>query len=488
MWVLVATIVGSSLVFIDGAVVTLALPQMQRTLGATSAQVTWVIESYTLMLGALMLLGGAIGDRYGRRLAFMTGTIVFGAGSLGCAFAPTIGTVIAARVLQGLGGMMLAPASLALIGAHFSGAERGRAIALWSSFGALTSSLGPALGGVIIDHWGWRAAFWINIPLIAVVLYATTTHVSESRDDEAQGDLDLIGAALCTLGLGAITFGLIESSTFGWMSARGGGVLVAGVAIFALFLVRERRASVPLLPLSIFSSTTFSGINIATLLLYGALGANFYEMPLVMIQGHGYSATQAAISTLPMIACLVLLSRFGARAAQRFGRRIVLTFGPTVVAIGFALLALLEPQGNYFVGFFPGMLLIGIGMGFTVAPLTSTAIDSVEGRHMGLASGINNAVSRIAGLLAIAGVAIVMTLGFNRALDAHLDSMHITAPQRQRIDEQRDRLGGMRVDPPLQSTVSDAMRHAYEPVAMGCAILALLAALVNATLIRNVDR
>lgn len=486
MWILVATIVGSSLVFIDGAIVTLALPQMQQTLGASSTQVAWVIESYTLMLGALMLLGGAIGDRYGRRAAFATGTVIFGLGSLGCAFAPTIGFVIAARVLQGLGGMLLAPASLALIGAHFTGQERGRAIALWSSFGALTSSLGPALGGVIIDHLGWRAAFWINIPLIALVLYATIVHVQESRDDDAPRELDLLGAALCTLGLGAITFGLISSTSYGWGSLRGGGSFVAGVAIFAVFLLRERRAQHPLLPLGIFRSTTFSGINIATLLLYGALGANFYEMPLVMMQGHGYTATQAAISTLPMIACLVLLSRFGASLAQRIGRRIVLTFGPAVVAIGFALLAFLEPQQSYVAGFLPGMFLVGFGMGFTVAPLTSTAIDSAEGKHMGLASGINNAVSRIAGLLAIAGVAIVMSTGFNRALDTQLEREHIAAPVRAQIDTQRDRLGGMRVDGPrVQTMVSDSMRHAYESVAASCAILALLAATVNALMIRN---
>ena len=486
MWILIATIVGSSLVFIDGAIVTLALPQMQQTLGASSTQVAWVIESYTLMLGALMLLGGAIGDRYGRRRAFATGTIVFGVGSLGCAFAPTIGLVIAARVLQGLGGMLLAPSSLALIGAHFTGEERGRAIALWSSFGALTSSLGPALGGLIIDHFGWRAAFGINIPLIALVLYATYFHVQESRDESFSGELDLVGAALNTLGLGAMTFGLIGASTYGWTDLRGGGAVAIGALLFAAFLFVERRVKHPLLPLSIFSSTTFTGINLATLFLYGALGANFYELPLVMMQGHGYTATQAAISTLPLIACIVLLSRFGAGLARRVGRRATLTVGPLIVAFGFASLAMLEPMPSYWTGFFPGLLLIGVGMGFTVAPLTSTAIDSADSRHMGLASGVNNAVSRIAGLLAIACVAIVMTMGFNRALDAQLATAQVTPALRAQVDAQRDRLGGMHVDgPPMQAMVSESMRHAYESVAAGCAILALLAATVDALMIRN---
>jgi len=485
-WILIATILGSSMVFIDGSVVTLALPQMQRTFGASSTGIAWVIEGYTLILGALMLFGGAVGDRIGRKRAFIIGTIVFALGSAGCAFAWSLTSMILARCVQGIGGMLLAPSSLALIGAHFTGEARGRAIAAWSAFSALTSTLGPALGGILIDHLGWRSVFWINIPLAIVVLYASFKHLDESRDESATGPLDLLGATLVTLGLGGVTYALISSSTTGWHDARTLASAVAGIVLLVSFFIVERHIPNPLLPIALFRSRTFTAINIATLLIYGAGGGNFYEMPFVMIQGHGYSATQAAISTLPVVVCIVLLSRVGTLLAQAIGRRAVLTIGPAIVAIGYALLGLLEPNESYWTSFFPGLFTVGIGMGLTVAPLTATVVDTADPRHMGAASGVNNAVSRIAGLLAIAVLSIVVWTRFNAELDHRLAVTHVTPAQTAAINAQRDRMGGAHLhSPAAQSIVIAAFRSAYRWAAFTCAALCLLAAIVDVMLIEN---
>ena len=485
-WILIATILGSSMVFIDGSVVTLALPQMQRTFAASSSGIAWVIEGYALILGALMLFGGAIGDRFGRKRTFIIGTIVFALGSLGCAFAWSLATVIVARCVQGIGGMLLAPSSLALIGAHFTGEARGRAIAAWSSFSALTSTLGPALGGVLIDHLGWRSVFWINIPLAATVLYAAFKHLDESRDEAATGPLDWLGALLVTFGLGAITYALISWSTPGRHDIRTIAVAVAGAILLVLFVVAERRIAQPLLPLGLFRSRTFRAINLATLLLYGALGGNFYEMPFVMIQGHGYTATAAAVATIPLIACLVLLARVGTNLAQVFGRRLVLTVGPAITAAGFVMLGLFEPNGNYWTSFFPGLMGVGIGMGITVAPLTATVIDAAPPQHMGAASGVNNAVSRIAGLLAIAVLSIVVWTRFNADLDRNLAMTYATPAQIATVNAQRDRLGGAHLrSPELQKLVVQTFRGAYHWVAYACAALCLLAAIIDAIMIEN---
>src|SRR5579872_7087692 len=348
-WILLATIIGSSLVFIDATVVTLALPSIQRAFHASASGIAWIVESYTLALGALLLLGGAIADRIGRRRTFIAGTVLFAFGSLGCAFAWSLPTILTARVVQGVGGMLLAPASLALIGAHFLGDARARAIAYWSSFGALTSALGPALGGILIDTLGWRAVFWINVPLAVFVVIIAARHVQESRNDAMQGALDIVGAALVATGLGALTYALIGSTIHGWSDPRTVGTMIFGAAMLAMFVLQERRSRNPLLPLSLFASRTFTSINLATLFLYGALGALFYEMPFVMIQVHRYTATQTALATLPLIACLVLLARFGTQLAYRFGLRTMLTCGPTITACGFFLIALLEPHRSYLV-------------------------------------------------------------------------------------------------------------------------------------------
>ncbi|HVA27215.1 MAG TPA: MFS transporter [Candidatus Baltobacteraceae bacterium] len=481
IWVLLATIVGSSLAFIDGTVVNLALPQIQRQFHATATGVTWIVELYTLVLGSLMLLGGALADRYGRRVVFDIGVALFGIGSIGCAFSWSIPSMLCFRVVQGVGGTLAAPASLAILGAHFSGAARGRAVALWSAFGALTSTLAPMAGGVLIDALGWRAVFFVNVPLIIIVLYATLRHVEESRDDSAPTHLDVPGAIFTTIGFGAITYALIFASAHGWRNFGAGGVAIGGVLALAAFAIRERVVAQPLIPPEVFASRPFAVINLATLLLYGALGALFYFLPFVLIQTRGYTALQTALATLPMAASLVLLARLGTWLARRFGVATVLTAGPLLVAVGFALLGLFAHRAEYFIGVFPGVAFVGIGMGITVAPLTTAVIGAAGPKHVGIASGINTAIARIAGLLAIAVAILVVTAIYNGTFDAELAAMKPTGVSRAQIDAQRAKLGGATfTNVTLTQASHDAFDAGFAGVAYGCAALALCAGLVNA--------
>ncbi len=479
-WVLLATVVGSSLAFIDGLVVSIALPQIQRDFHANAGDVAWIVELYTLVLGSLMLLGGALADRYGRKRAFVSGVALFTLASIGCAFAWSIPSMLIARVAQGVGGMLFVPASLAILGDHFSGEARGRAIGIWSAFSALTSTLGPALGGVLIDAFGWRSVFWINVPLAAFVIVVAMRHIGESRDENAPRRLDWLGAALSTLAFGAITYALIQSTSAGWNVALRGAML-AGIALLAYFVIHEHRTPEPLVPPDIFRSRTFAAINLSTLFLYGSLSALFYEMPFVMIQAHGYSALQTALATLPFGICTIVLSRFAPTLAQRIGMRAILTIGPAIVAAGYVLLALLEPMPSYWSAFFPGILGIGIGMGITVAPLTTGVISAADPSHVGIASGINNAVSRIAGLFAIAALTVVLAAIYGTSMARSLDAMHATPAMHSAVAAQQDRLGGARfTDPALQGASTHAFENGYRGVALGCALLAALAALADA--------
>lgn len=471
------------MVFIDGAAITLALPEMQTSFGADATATAWVVEGYGLALGALLLFGGALGDKIGRRSTFAAGIILFAIASIACAFAPSIGAMNAARVLQGIGGMLLAPASLAILGAHFSGTARGRAIAAWSAFGALTSSIGPAVGGVLIDHFGWRSVFWINVPIAALVIFFTWRCIDETRDDEQRGKpLDIIGAVAITVSLGALTYAMLSGHQLRWLAPSVAGAFVLFAVALIVFIYVETRSANPLLPPALFRNRTFTALNVATFLLYGALGANFYEMPLVLIQGHGYSATMAAVATLPLVICMVALARYGTALRDRFGTRIVLTAGHAVAAGGFAVLAWLEPgDGTYWQTFFPGIVGVGLGLGLTVAPLTASVIDSAGARHVGAASGVNTAISRIAGLIAIAALTVVVWNTFNASLDRELAARHFSPATATQVNDQRNRLGAAHVsNARAQRALVDAFRESYRYVALSCAVLAALAVLTDA--------
>ncbi|HXQ69149.1 MAG TPA: MFS transporter, partial [Pyrinomonadaceae bacterium] len=401
-WVLAATILASSMAFIDGTVVNVALPFLQTSLNATAIGIQWVVEAYSLFLSALLLVGGSLGDRYGRRLIFNIGVVVFAIASAACGFAANIEQLIAARAVQGIGGALLVPGSLALISSCFNEKERGKAIGTWSGFSAMTTAIGPVMGGWLVEHVSWRAVFFLNVPLALAVIVISVWRVPESREEDQKGrQLDWLGAALATLSLGAVVYGLIESPRLGFSNPVVWAVLIGGVVCLVLFVWHEARAKNPMVPLKLFRSKDFAGANLLTLLLYAALSGMMFFFALNLIQVQGYSATAAGAALLPFIVIMFTLSRWSGGLFDRFGPRLPLMVGPMISAIGLALFALPSVNGNYWTSFFPAVVVVGFGMAVTVAPLTTTVMDSVGEEQAGTASGINNAVSRTAGLLAI---------------------------------------------------------------------------------------
>ena len=450
-WILAATILGSSMAFIDGTVVNVALPALQAGLNATVRDVLWVVEAYALCLAALMLVGGLMGDRFGRRRVFCSGVALFALASVWCGLAASVGQLITARALQGMGGALLIPGSLAIISASFSEERRGTAIGTWSGFTAITAAIGPVLGGWLIEHVSWRAVFFINVPLAIVVLVLSYWRVPESSDADDVNPLDWLGAALATLGLGGVVFGLIESSRLGFAHPIVLVALVAGVVFLSLFIVVEARSENPMLPLRLFRSRNFAGANVLTLFLYTALTGALFFLPLNLIQVQGYSATEAGAALLPFILILFVLSRWSGGLVKRYGAKLPLVVGPIIVALGYALFVVPGIGGSYWTTFFPAVLAIGFGMALSVAPLTTTVMAAVSAKHAGVASGVNNAVSRTAGLIGIATLGIVILHAYNTELDRRLASLAIPAETRTFIDAQQARLGATE----LPSNVSD---------------------------------
>jgi EmrB/QacA subfamily drug resistance transporter len=400
-WVLAAAVLGSTMAFVDESVVNVALPTIEADLGTTLAAMQWVINAYTLCMSALLLIGGAAADRFGRRVLFLIGIVSFTLASIACGFAPGIGSLIAARAIQGVAAALLIPCSLAIIGAAFDEQERGAAIGIWSGASALAAGAGPLLGGWLIDHLSWRAIFLIN-PLIAIpTLWIAVRRLPESGDPGAHAGLDWRGAVLAFGGLGSLVYGLIAASSLGWQDVTVVGSLTAGALLLAGLVLEERRSRAPMMPLRLFGSRSFSGVNLLTLFLYGALGGAFFFLPFLLIQAHGFSATAAGAVYLPFTLVLAVLSRWSGGLVDRFGARRPLIIGPLIAAAGFALLAVVSGEQRYSVYLGP-MIVLGFGMAITVAPLTTTVINSVQERETGVASGINNVVAAVASLLVIA--------------------------------------------------------------------------------------
>jgi EmrB/QacA subfamily drug resistance transporter len=443
-WILAATIIGSAMAFIDGTVTNVALPQIQVRLGATALDAQWIVESYALFLSALILVGGSLGDHYGRRRIFSLGITIFTLASVWCGLSMSPDMLIAARAVQGVGGALLVPGSLSIISASFEGEDRGKAIGTWAGLSGVTTALGPILGGFLVENVSWRAAFLINVPLAIAVLLIVARHVPESRDPDAR-KLDIPGATLATLGLGGVVYGLITSAEAGFTNIRVLLALVLGAGALVAFVVWERRTEEPMLPLSLFRSRDFSGANILTLLLYAGLGGSLYYLPFLLIQVHNYSATAAGSSFLPFTIITFLMSRWAGGLITRFGARLPLTIGPLVAASGFILFAIPGTEGSYWTTFFPAIVVLGLGMSLVIAPLTTTAMNSVSGRHSGLASGVNNAVSRTAGLLAIPVLGIFVFLVFSGSLDAEVQSLDLSQNARQELESEKVDLGGAEV-------------------------------------------
>jgi EmrB/QacA subfamily drug resistance transporter len=430
--------------FIDGTVVNVALPAIQRDLQASAFEAQWVVESYALFLAALLLVGGSLGDRFGRRWVFMIGVGLFSGASIACALSGNVGHLIVARGLQGVGAALLVPGSLALISASFPEAERGRAIGTWSAFSGITAALGPVIGGWLIEHYTYRWAFLINVPVGLVVCGLAWLQVPESYGS-ARGPIDTRGALSATLGLAGIVYALIEGPSRGWGSTPVLGALAGGAVMSSVFVRIERRQPAPMLPLALFRIRNFAGANLLTLLLYAALSGALFFFPLNLIQVQGYSATAAGAALLPLIVVMSLLSRWAGALVDRLGAKLPLIVGPSIAALGFALFARPSLGGSYWSTFFPAVVVLGFGMSITVAPLTTTVMNSVSQDLAGTASGVSNAVSRAAGLLAIAGFGILMASVFEASLKAQLAALRVPPELTALLWAQRGKLAAMRV-------------------------------------------
>jgi EmrB/QacA subfamily drug resistance transporter len=460
-WVLAATILASSMAFIDGTVVNVALPALQSSLNATAVDVQWVVEAYSLFLSALLLIGGSLGDHYGRRRIFLIGVALFAAASALCGFAADIRQLIAARAFQGVGAALLVPGSLAIISNSFPERERGRAIGTWSGFSAITAAIGPVLGGWLIEHVSWRAVFFINLPLALLVILISLRHVAENSERE-RTRVDWLGATLAAAGLGALVYGLIESSRFGFHDRTVAVVLIAALVLLTLFFFAEARLAHPMLPLGLFRVRTFSGANLLTFLLYAALGGTLFFLPMNLIQVQRWSATAAGAAILPFILIMSLLSRWSGGLVAAYGPKPPLVIGPLIAACGFALFALPNVGASYWTTFFPPIVILGLGMAISVAPLTTTVMNSIGQESAGVASGVNNAVARTAGLLAIAVLGMVMLHAFNRSLDERLENAKLPASVSESVRSQRTKLAAIDISKDAGLATQQLLRRAID--------------------------
>ena len=484
-WVLAATILGSSMAFIDSTVVNVALPALQSSLHATVVDVQWVVESYGLFLSALILVGGALGDSLGRRAMFLAGVTVFGVASAGCGLSSSIRTLVIWRGVQGLAAAFMVPGSLAIISASFDEESRGRAIGTWSGFTAITAALGPVIGGWLIEHASWHWVFFVNLPLAALVIAITLWHVPESRSPVAR-QIDWLGAAIATFGLAALVYGFVESGAAGWDQPRVYGTLMAGFLLMILFVLVERRVKSPMVALDLFRSSSFSGANLLTLFLYAALGAFFFLFPMNLIQIQNYSATKTGAASLPMILLMFLLSRWSGGLVARYGPRAPLIIGPLIVAAGFTLFAISSVKASYWSSLFPAFLVLGFGMAVSVAPLTTVVMNSVEQGRAGTASGVNNATARVAGVLAVAVLGVVMVATFAHSLRTSISELHLDPAVVHDLEANVARLGGLEApadsDPQITTNVRNAVTHAFvfgfRIIMLVCTSLAIASAMV----------
>jgi len=493
-WVLIATILASSMAFLDTTALNVALPTIQASLQASGAQLLWILNAYLLMLAALILVGGSLGDRLGRRKIFMLGISLFMLASLACGLAPSIQWMIASRVVQGIGGALMIPGSLAIIAAFFDDAQRGKAIGTWATAASIVTVAGPLLGGVLADAGLWRVVFLINLPLGAVALSVLYFKVPESRDEAASNQIDILGAILTVLGLAGVTYGFITAPELGYSNPQVYGTLATGAAALAVFGLVEARSQHPMLPLGLFRSRTFSGSNLLTLFLYGALSVGIFFLSLNMIQAQGYSKSEAGSALVPFSLLLVALSRWAGGLADRRGPRLLLVIGPALSGLGFLFMSfagLTRGASDYWTAYFPGVMTFGVGMGLTIAPLSTAVMGSVAIHYSGTASGINNAVSRMAGVLAIAIVGSIALFLFAGALRERTASLNLTEKARSALQAEAGRLGAATV--PVEvgtenaAAVATAIKLAFVDVfrwvMIICAGLAWISACMAAILV-----
>jgi EmrB/QacA subfamily drug resistance transporter len=476
-WVLVTAILGSSLAFIEASVVNLALPSMQSGLGATSTELQWVINAYLLALGSFMLIGGSLADRYGLRRIFIVGTTIFGSAALACALAPSLRVLTMTRFVQGLGGALLVPASLALISKHFDAHERGRAIGTWAGASALTTALGPVLGGWLVDEWGWRAVFLLMPPVAVLILLVAWWRVPASPPT-AKTRLDYRGALLLAAALACLIYALVNPGP-AWQRLI---LFIIAVLLGAAFILHERHFEAPMLPLMLFRSRIFSGANLMTLLLYCALSGALYFLPFDLIQVQSYSALQAGAAFLPFTLILGFGSTYAGGLLRRFDARKILTIGPLITALGFMTLAIPGTHAAFITGFLPGIGIIAIGMTISVAPLTTVVMGSVDESKSGVASGVNNTAARFAGVLAVAALTAVAVTYFSDALGDRLRTQNLPSMLVEQLSAHADRLAEL--SPPAEASsqqgaaikraIGSAYVETFQILVVLCGLLAAL--------------
>jgi EmrB/QacA subfamily drug resistance transporter len=491
-WIIAATALGSGMVFLDSSVVNVALPRIQSDLGVPLSGLQWVIDSYALFLAALLLVGGAIGDAYGRKRAFLIGLIIFTLSSIACGLAPNAGVLIGARAVQGIGGAFLVPGSLAMIKATIASEDSGRAIGLWAGLSGATTAFGPLIGGYFVGSVSWRLIFFINVPLAALTIYATLIHVPETKDTRASKRLDWPGAAATVIGLGGVTFGLIQGPGSGWTSAPVLVTLIVGSVALVLFPFIEMQSPNPMVPLRLFRSSNFTGSNLATLGVYFSFNGAFLFLVLKLQQVQGYSPLEAGASLVPVTLLLLLLSPRIGGLIGRFGARMLMTSGAGIIAAGFLLLSLLGRAAPYWSELLPSIVVLGLGMCLFITPLTATVMGSVPPDSVGVASGVNNAVSRVAGLLAVAVLGVVVVTEFQSSLSARISSAGLSTQARSSLISHATRLADdpipAQLSPPkrrfVQIAIKDAYVTGYRLAMLTCMVLCLLSAVVSALMIR----
>ena len=491
-----SAILASSMAFIDGTALNVVLPSLQEDLDASASNLFWVLNSYLLMLASLILMGGSLGDKLGRKKVFMIGILIFLAGSLACGLAPDVTFLIIFRALQGLGGALMIPGSLSLISASFSSEERGKAIGTWSAITTMVTIGGPVLGGALGDAGLWRFIFFINIPIGAVSAVILWFKVKESKDESSNNRIDYPGVLTTVPGLALLTFGFLKIPETGIQNVLIILSLAGGFLLLFLFIIIEKRSKNPMLPLELFSNKTFSGVNLLTFFLYAALTAGMLFLGLNMIQVQHYSQLQAGLTLLPFSILMVSLARYSGKLSDKYGPRWLLIAGPATAGLGFLLLSFVKETAGpseYWTTYFPGILVFGLGMSFTVAPLTSTVMGSVPDHFSGTASGVNNAITRISGVFANAILGALALLLFSSYLENGMTDLRLNSNTRQSVMAEAENLGNAAVPAGIserqrriiEETYNNGFIASYSIVMLICAGMALLGSLMSFFLVKN---
>jgi EmrB/QacA subfamily drug resistance transporter len=495
-WIMVSAILASAMAFIDSTALNVVLPSLQQSLHATGADLFWLLNAYLLMLASLILIGGALGDKLGRKKIFMVGIFVFITGSAACGLAPTVTLLIVFRIVQGIGGALMIPGSLSLISSSINENERGKAIGTWSAVTTVVTMGGPILGGALADAGLWRFIFFINIPIGIIALLILWQYVKEIKDESGDLSLDFPGAVAIAFGLAMLTFGFLRIPAIGFNNWQVYCSFTAGFLLLVAFILIEIKSKRPMMPLHLFKNLTFSGANLLTFFLYAGLGAGMLFLSLNLVQVQGYSQFQSGLAFLPFTLLMITIARYAGSLADKYGPRLLLIIGPAIAGAGLLILSFIKQTAGpsaYFTTFFPGVIVFGLGMSFTVAPLTAAVMGSVSDHFSGTASGVNNAISRIANVFVYAIFGALAVLFFSGALAYHVSNLPVSASEKHAIMAQAADLGNAKVPPvvnPENKVLIEKFYHegfiaAYSKIMKVSAALGFLGALMAFVFIRN---